>query len=326
VNTFREQTVAGRLSAAGYDVYNAGADGSGTFHQLAIMEDALKERAFADIVLLFFTGNDFHDNFMTVDSVVDGVRRRSVVPGGKPSNGEGESDASGPDYGGIGARPQWRQHILSACGHLQLCQQIYNNFWLGQIRGYARNDWTNRRYMLMQLLTNAQRPEIDKAIANTRVALGAMKALAARSGVRLTIVAAPSRSEVMRSWYDMVATSSIDRKDLLELTRTEQIDYDRPERTIRLLAHELQIDYHALLGDMRNAPMPSRLYGVVDGHWVAEGQRVAAASIEAYLKSARIGRGGTCAIGPVSQAAAGNCVDRSRRQERYTVPSRRMPP
>jgi hypothetical protein len=290
VNTPREQTIAGRLSAAGYDVYNSGADGSGTFHQLAILEDALEERAFHDIVLLFYTGNDFHDNFMTVESVVDGVQRRaSRLGAAEPSNGKGAVEATGLDYGTIAARPWWRQRVHSACDRLQLCRQIYDNFWLGQVRGYARDPWTNRRYMLMQLLTSAKRAEIDKAIERTRVALRAMKALAARRGSRLTIVAAPSRSEVLRSWYDMVASASIDRKDLLELTRAEQIDYDRPERTIRLIARELQIGYHALLGDLRRDPMPARLYGIVDGHWMAEGQRVAAASIQAYLEAAGIG-------------------------------------
>ena len=290
VNTPQELTVAGRLNKARYEIYNAGADGSGTFHQLAIMEDALAERTFKDVVLLFYTGNDFHDNFMTFDSVVDRVRRRLDSMGNRSgSNERTRNSGTAPDFGAAGARPWWRQQIMNACDRLRLCLQIYNNFWLGQIRGYARNPWTNRRYMQMHMMTDAKHPEIDKALANTRLALAAMKALATAKACRLTIVAVPARSEVMGSWYDPVVSASIDQQTLLQVTSTTQADFDRPERSIRQLAADLEIGYHALLPDMRKQDKPASQYGVIDGHWIADGQAVAFRSLDGYFRSIGIG-------------------------------------
>jgi hypothetical protein len=193
-------------------------------------------------------------------------------------------------FGQLASRPVWRQRILDACQWSRLCQQIYNNFWLGQVRGYARNPWADRRYFHMYLMTGAARSEIDQAVAKTRVALEAMKRLAARAGVPFLIVSVPSRSEVLKSWYDFFVFRTVGSHTLLDLLAHDPSDFDRPERTIRDLCLQLQIPYHALLGNMRAAPLPMKLYGVIDEHWMAEGEAIGAASIAAFLAQSGITR------------------------------------
>ena len=276
VNTVEAATLAGQLGTLGYDVYNAGSDGAGTFNQLAIMEKLLTAKNFSAIVLLFFTGNDFHDNFMTQDAVVAATARQAAAVA---------EAASPPDvpFGTLASRPPWRQKILDVCQGSRACQYFYNNVWLGQVRGYARDPWANRRYFHMYLMTGAARSEIDQGVAKTRVALGAMKQLAARAGVPLFVVSIPSRSETFRVWYDFFTTGTIDSDTLLDLLVDTPPDFDRPERTIRELCRDLQILYHALLGDFRAAPLPMKLYGVVDEHWMAEGEAIGAKSIAKFL-------------------------------------------
>jgi hypothetical protein len=283
INTIEEATVAGQLRTLGYDVYNGGSDGSGTFNQLAIMEKLLAGGSFNAVVLLFFTGNDFHDNFMTQDAVVAATARQAAAAAETANS----SDAS---FGTIAARPAWRQKILDACNRSRACQYFYNNVWLGQVRGYARDPWADRRYFHMYLMTGAARSEIDRAVTKTRVALDAMQRLAARAGVSFVVVSIPSRSEVYRSWYDFMVSRTVSSETLLNLLADTPADFDRPERTIRELCGELRIPYHSLLRDMRAAPLPMRLYGVLDEHWVAEGEAIGAKSIAEFLSKKGVGQ------------------------------------
>ena len=283
INTIETATLAGQLRTDGYDVYNAGSDGAGTFNQLAIMEKLLAGNKFGAVVLLFFTGNDFHDNFMTQDSVVAATARQVATT----AETAGPSDAP---FGTLASRPAWRQKILDICQWSRVCQQLYNNVWLGQVRGYARDPWADRRYFHMYLMTGAPRSEIDRAVAKTRVALNAMQRLAARAGVPFVVVSAPSRSEVFRSWYDFVVFRTVSSDTLLNLLAGTPADFDRPERTIRELCRELQIPYYALLNDFRAAPLPMRLYGAMDEHWMAEGEEIGAKSIAGFLRQQDIAR------------------------------------
>jgi hypothetical protein len=283
INTIEAATLAGQLQASGYDVYNAGSDGAGTFNQLAILEKLLSGRNFSAVVLLFFTGNDFHDNFMTQDAVVAATAQRTTAAAQTPSPSEAP-------FGTLAARPSWRQKILDACQWSRVCQQLYSNVWLGQVRGYARDPWSDRRYFHMYLMTGAARGAIDQAVAKTRVALAAMKGLAARAGVPFVVVSAPSRSEVFRAWYDFVVFRTVSSDTLLDLLADTPADFDRPERTIRELCRDLQIPYHSLLSDMRAAPLPMKLYGVMDEHWMAEGEAIGAKSIAGFLSEQGIAR------------------------------------
>jgi hypothetical protein len=275
INTLEPATLAGQLGTLGYDVYNAGSDGSGTFNQLAIMEKLLPGRNFSAVVLLFFTGNDFHDNYMTQDAVVAATARQ-VEAATTPASLQ-------TPFGTLASRPAWRQKILDVCHWSRFCQFAYNTVWLGQVRGYARDPWADRRYFHMYHLTGAARGELDRGIAKTRVALDALQRMAARIGVPLFVVGLPSRSETFRVWYDFFTVGTISRDVLLDLLADVPADFDRPERALRELCAELQIPYHALLPDMRAAPAPARLYGVIDEHWMAEGEAIAASSIAGFL-------------------------------------------
>jgi hypothetical protein len=261
-NTPFEHTLVGELRAGGIASYNAGVDGTGTFNEVHLLRDHLRNWRGRIVVVAFYLGNDFRDNY-----------EDQLVP--EPST----AAAMQPVRGRIGER------IRAACKALFTCNWSYHQIYLGLIEGESRDPM--KSFALAQMETMAKRSAAtDVAVAHTRQAFAELARVAARRDFRVLIVGVPSAAQVLQRLRE-IEGFEIDPRAYDyggELIGNRGLDFDRPDRLAALLASEAGFPYMSLLAIFR-AHKEEKLFYQIDLHWTAAGQKLAAEILVPHLQS-----------------------------------------
>jgi hypothetical protein len=271
VNTANEKTVAGRLSATGIKAFNAGMDGSGTFQQFYLMRDILKDSGNRLVILAFYLGNDFMDNywgnFLQDDTAANRYKDVELSVPLEPNH--------------QGRLVAWLIRACSisvACDHAKsaLDQALLNVSASDPMRSYALSEMIMIREM-------DKRAEIARK--KTGIALHALSELVKERNGRLIVLGIPSKSQVLRSFKEI---SSFDRdpraRSFAEETFVQGYDWNRPDRDISVICADLGVSYSSLLERFRAAEVIGSPYYNFDVHWNGFGQKIAAELITTLLR------------------------------------------
>ncbi|MBM3554990.1 MAG: hypothetical protein FJX47_05500 [Alphaproteobacteria bacterium] len=261
VNTAEEETLVGRLRAAGIPAYNAGTDGTGTLQQLAQLSNLLSmaPRKPKAVVLALYLGNDFFDNLHAAASP-----SFTAAPGGAAPSGGAGLYAS----------------LRAVCEALETCKAVHRVAWLGWVKGYGRDPWFNARWVEFKLLEGVAHPRADTAIAATKTALQGFATLAAREKFRVLVIGIPSAAQAMESLAPILASGRVGREEAA--AALPAIRFDRLDSLATLMAGEAGIEYLSLMSALR--PDTQRYFGQVDFHWNAAGQERAAEFVAPVLR------------------------------------------
>ncbi len=260
VNTPEEQTLAGRLRAAGLAVYNAGMDGFSTAEALRLLGDLVARPRVAPrcVVLGFYLGNDFRDNGL------------AAAPG----------SASGLAAGG------WPGAVRRLVRRSRVLDLLYTRLYVGVFLGRGRDPMAS--YPLAEMLSWQQPPgpAMQRAVTRTDDLFRGLATLAARQRLRLLVLGIPSKAQVHRSFHEVSGFGSDPRarQTALQVIRSGY-SFDRPDAVAAELARRNGLGYLSLLSPFRRAA-DRPLYYQIDPHWTPEGQRLAAGLLLEWLRQA----------------------------------------
>ena len=260
-NTPQKLTLAGRLEAKGLKVYNAGMDGFGTFESLALLRHLLDKTQARTIILCFYLGNDFRDNYFA----------RISQPGAP--------DAATPDK--ISGTKLFFSSLWQKSRVLTF---LYNRVYCGLIKGEAGNKIASYSLSEMMSYQLPNSEEMKQAASKTLLALEALAKLAKARHLHIYIVGIPSKAQVYKSFHE-VSAFSVDKRSKAFALKVIRGGYsfDHPDQVLRNLTAKAGLTYISLLPLFRkNSAQP--LYYQIDVHWTAVGQEIAADYIFDKLK------------------------------------------
>ena len=262
-NTPLEHTVVGELRAAGIASYNAGVDGAGTFNEVHLLRDHLRNWRGHIVVVAFYLGNDFHDNYG--DQLVPETSTAA---------------APQPVRGSIG------NAIRAACKTLFTCNWIYHQIYLGLIEGESLDPMKSFALAQMEMLATGRSAASDIAVAHTRQAFAELARIAALRGFTVLVVGVPSEAQVMQRLREVEGFEIDSRADDYgkALVRDRGLDFDRPDRLAASLAGEAGFSYVSLLPIFR-AHEREKLFYQIDLHWTAVGEKLAGEILVPHLQS-----------------------------------------
>jgi hypothetical protein len=263
MNTPVEHTVVGELRGAGIASYNAGVDGASTFNEVHLLRDHLGIWRGHIVVVAFYLGNDFHDNYGD-----------ELVP--EPST----AAARRPVRGRMG------EGMRAVCKALFTCNWSYHQVYLGLIKGELRDPMKSYALAQMEMLAKGRSAASDIAVAHTRQAFTELARIAALRGFKVLVVGVPSEAQVLQRLRE-VEGFEIDSRvgDYgAALIRDRGLDFDRPDRLAASLASEAGFPYVSLLPIFR-AHEEEKLFYQIDLHWTAAGQKLAAETLLPLLQS-----------------------------------------
>jgi hypothetical protein len=269
VSTPDGETFVDVIRLLGHSAYNAGMDGTGTFHQVEALRDLVALVEPNVIVWAFYLGNDFRDNYWSGLSAASAARQ--------------SDDAA--QTGRIG---NWRARLEAAsvgipCGPSLLCGWVRDQLFVGIIAGKGRDPMGSyaQAEMIMLRRDDAQ---ARLATRETAAALGAAKGLVEDYGARLLVVGIPSKAQVLRSFREISGFEN-DPKAMRAAKATFLGEYSwrRPDRLLAEICWDLDIRYLSLL-DVFRASAEQGLYFELDAHWARAGQRAAAEAVSPLLR------------------------------------------
>lgn len=257
VNTPDDASLAGRMRAKGLRVYNAGMDGFGTAQEFLLLRDLLMTAHPRVVILGFYLGNDFRDNYF------------SKVP--DADTGRGAAPASLP---GLASR---LKNILKSSRIVRFIQQKF----VFPARG-------RKEILLSYPLSEMESYRLTydgpmaEAAEQTKQALGRIADVLKEKGISFIVMGIPSKAQVSRSFYEISQFDEDKRSKSYALGVIHKgFSFDRPDAVLSEIVRALGIFYVSLLPIFRTCAA-SELYFKIDHHWNAKGQEVAA---EAVLKA-----------------------------------------
>jgi hypothetical protein len=258
LNTPEPLTVAGRLREAGRRVVNAGVDGTGTTTHADILEKRFKDAVEPVVVLMFFLGNDFKDNYWTNPLPV--TRSRTFV-----------------------MRNEWADRF-GKCGWLFVCRKAQESL---TVSGYSLDPMGSFPVSSLMLI-GPDTPQLQRALEVTREAVARIVTRVREQRGRLVMVGIPSKAEVLRSIREINGFSLDPNAELaarqLLATPFSWASWDRPNQLASHIAADLGVTYVSLLEPFRRQSAIESLYHpLYDGHWNEAGQRVAFEQLSAVL-------------------------------------------
>lgn len=260
VNTPEGATLAARLRDAGLKTYNAGVDGTGTFQQLRLLRSLTAEFRGRAIVVGFYLGNDFRDNYW----------ERPIA----------DSAAYKPSGTGFALDPR----IAAACSYIAVCRLLRDRLVIGHIQGQASDPMGS--YALSEmLLIRAVGRAIGVALENSRLALDEISRMARDRRQQLIILGIPSKASVLGSFREIASFANDPRAvDFAMETVHAGYSWNRPDDELAAICSDLGIQYVSLLKPFR-AAHPGRLFYDFDVHWTAAGQALAAEIVAVAVRA-----------------------------------------
>jgi SGNH hydrolase-like domain, acetyltransferase AlgX len=281
ISTPEPLTFVGDLRARGVAAYNAGVDGAGTFQEFYLLRDHLADSGARAVVLVFFLGNDFRDNYW--GNFIEPEKAHGMPePLSKLEKARG---MPGPLSMGLTLSPV-RVALRRTCNVSVLCRRLYDQLFLGWLEGMAGDPMGS--YALGEMLMlREEDPRAKVAEIKTKAALGEIRDLVAGRGGRLLILGIPSKAQVLRSFKEITAYRRDPRAEEFAIeTFRGQFSWDRPDQILDNLCRALAIPYVSLLEPFRSAGQ-LQLYFNLDTHWRDAGQRLAADLLTSALASTK---------------------------------------
>jgi hypothetical protein len=260
INTLESDTLVGRLRSRGLRVYNAGMDGYGTYQSFALLRDLMKNANPRIIVLCFYLGNDFRDNFYGSEN----DNNRASLPQGNPIKTSGLSKI----LHGIG---EGLKRLMRASRLFMLI----NNKVVVPLQG--KKDFM-LSYALSEMMSYQKVYDnpMARAVEKTKWAISQISNMAKMGRANFLLLGIPSKAQVVRSFHEISAFYEDARSARFAFeTIRKGYSFDRPDDVLSEFAKELGIPFISLLPVFR-IQGAGELYFQLDGHWNSKGQDIAA--------------------------------------------------
>jgi len=278
VNTPKGETLADRLRDAGVSVYGAGVGGLSTFQELRLLRALLVEARPRTVVLCFYLGNDFHDNYF---------------------------DHSDQELHSSLFRPPAHTNPPPLCRRSALCSFLYEKVYLGQILGWERDRMGSFSLSELYSFRLTYGAEMELAVSKTNQALAEFAPLSRERGFHALILGIPSKAQVARSLPEVAFFDRDTRSRSTALaTIAAGYSFDRPDAVARELAERNGVQYVSLLEVFRNTGAPN-LYFQIDSHWNATAQALAAQRLLAVLNPSPSTGDGPVGHAPLKDSPSG---------------------
>lgn len=278
-NTKNELTFASQLRKAGWSVYNAGIDGTGTVHQAHILKDVLAHVKPKIVILNFYLGNDFRDNFYCPDiAAVSSVMNMGKKAGDTPTAMD-SSITQTPLSITVKAK---LHNLMNYSGVLKL---MYNTVYLpGKYEGTDMGYYDRGEMMMMAHKTACPNPDVVKALDKTQNAIAFIKKTLEEKNIKFVIVGIPSKAQVMKSVRE-ISNFDSDKKGTEFFSKVKNdLDFDKPDQILKELCVQNHIPYISLLKPFREQQHNKKLFYHFDAHWNYIGQETAVNQVLPYLK------------------------------------------
>ena len=265
VNTEEQETLSFLLNTSGLPTYNVGMDGFSTFNAINLLENLITEYNphLELVVLWFYLGNDFRDNYLVQVPDIDSTHLPKEPPG--PIKKIDSTLNKSKIYQRL-FKPLVEKHLDKRHS-------------LPKMENYASAELTS--------LLSEPSQDMKVAIRKTKYALNRLKSLSEKHKFDVFVVGIPSKAQTTQSFKEISGYAiDPDAKTLAENLLKTDFSFDNPDRLMISLTNELNLDYLSLLPTFRSSYKTGRaLYGLLDSHWNAVGQKIAARE---FLK--RIGK------------------------------------
>lgn len=232
INTISKNTIASNLN-----FYNAGVDGSSTYEQVQTLKYLLSKKKFRKVILGFYLGNDFRDNYIHYKQ--GGLSFYNAQP---------------------------------FCMQLMLCDLLYKKIYIGLLKGLGRDPFASYPLAEMTLIKRASSEQIIFPTINV---LRELNSLSKREGFDLYVVGIPSKAQVKQSFREISGFHEDSRAKEYALNAIKSgVDFDGPDKELNKICLDLGIPYITLLEKLRGSGIKD-LYYQIDLHWGPSGQAIA---------------------------------------------------
>jgi len=197
-NTPLEATYAQSLVNKGLSVYNTSVDGTGTCHQAYILNDYIEKVQPKVVVLHFYLGNDFRDNFLGPGlEELEHAHEKKETPLANETKPPISQDLSLKSQ----LRPLKNFLVDKSPSIKLICDTIFN------VKSQANNMNAYDRGEIMVLAFDENQPDPDTSLAikNTEKAIESLLKIILtynqkhQASVRLVVVGIPSKAQVLLS-------------------------------------------------------------------------------------------------------------------------------
>lgn len=249
VNTRENQAICGRLNEWGLNTYNAGMDGFSTHNEYMLLKDILGVRKPKIVVLLFYLGNDFRDNYLG-SNIADAQEKVSMHD----------------------IRTSLRNLLMDS----MLFRFIYDYAYNGILKGYFSSVMASYSLSEMESYRTGVTGLMAKAIRKTNDTIEAMTRILKDDGIEFYIIGIPSKAQVAMN-FEKITYFYLDKrsKKYAESVKMEGCSFDQPDRLLSSIAYKNGIRYVSLLNIFRKYKESDIFYDK-DQHWNSNGQKVAA--------------------------------------------------
>lgn len=274
VNVSEDEILTSRLRKKGLKIYNAAINGTGTYHQYFILKDLFEHHKFKYVVLLSMADNDFKDNYFYSEPHKELIHAEN-------SNFLKDEQQVGFKQTKEKQRLSFKPYIHDICQLSSACTKVYQDIWLGLIKGFANDPYRISDYFYLTMIDTQENKVAQKAYIDTKNAFKAMKELAESNGAKLIVIHAPSRKQALNVKTDFLGQASFLNNDqylsyLQDMYIGDRIDMDRSINLLAKICQELEIPFKSLKTEMRSSPEREDFYGLLDAHWIGTGQKKAA--------------------------------------------------
>lgn len=286
-NTKYELTFASHLNKAGISIYNAGIEGTGTIHQAHILDDVLEKIKPKLVVLNFYLGNDFRDNFYCPDiqnvQALNNQTKNTETQTAKIADKAIDKTVEGKQKSlpWLVTLKAKLHPLIDYSGAVKL---FYNLVYLpAKYQGTDMSYYDRGELMIMAHNRENSHPDTIKAIQKTEDALIYIKKTLEAKNIPLLVVGIPSKAQVLKSVRE-ISNYDTDKKGAEFFSSVKKdIDFDRPDRILAVLCSEQHIPYVSLLRPFRQQ-FEKKLYYHFDSHWTYIGQEVGATTVLPQIK------------------------------------------
>jgi len=258
------------------EVINFGVSGTGTARQyLALREYGLKYQP--DVVLVFFVGNDVSDNSRRLRSLSYVPYPQTTRDGdlifdesGQPvfTRFADESSRFGALTDLLKSHSKTYRLLREGVDNTPALERVFHSFRGGAVPEASTKAPDNLGFY--EIYRVVQKPDWEDAWRVSEHLLIALRDLAESHGAKFAVILVPGAWEVYSDLWDEVVTTMPGMRDV-------SLDRDQPSKRLGEFLNKNRITVISLLPEFRKrAPTLPPLYFRGDGHWTAEGHKLAA--------------------------------------------------
>jgi hypothetical protein len=278
----REESVSAllenRLTRAGVraETINLGASGFGTAREYLMLE-AYGLRYRPDVVLLFFVGNDVRNNSKRLEGVpyypyplLNGHASLDRDAAGRPRFTPIVDRSPRLGAAGRSLAERWKTYRVIRTA-VESSPGVHRLLYRAGVMAAPPEEGKNRPkdFGFFEVYRVDYAPEWAEAWALTEAMILETHALATRNDSRFGVVLVPHPWELYPQWWEEILTK-------VPAMRAIRFDLDKPARRLAALLEAHHVPYLNLLPAFRERAASSPpLYIRVDGHWTADGHRLA---------------------------------------------------